>query len=126
MPFINKQTLSSLLTVQGYKILVCFFLVSLASNHSCCNRLNNHVNNKLCTKINNEIDRNAFIDNVECDINHTNSLKHLLNNTEDENDIIQLSTYNDVNTLAERMSASNSTLSILSLNAQSINAKFDH
>ena len=34
--------------------------------------------------INNEIDRNAFINNVECDINHTNSLKHLLNNTEDE------------------------------------------
>ena len=43
--------------------------------------------------INNEIDRNAFIDNVECDINHTNSLKHLLNNTEDEYDIIPLSTY---------------------------------
>ena len=75
--------------------------------------------------INNEIDRNAFINNVECDINDTNSLKHLLNNTEDEYDIIPLSTYTDVNTLAERMSANNSTLSILSLNAQSINAKFD-
>ena len=75
--------------------------------------------------INNEIDRNAFINNVECNINHTNSLKHLLNNTEDEYDIIPLSTYTDVNTLAERMSANNSTLSVLSLNAQSINAKFD-
>ena len=75
--------------------------------------------------INNEIDRNAFINNVECDINHTNSLKHLLNNTEDEYDIIPLSTYTDVNTLAERMSANNSTLSVLSLNAQSINANFD-
>ena len=58
-------------------------------------------------------------------INHTNSLKHLLNNTKDEYDIIPLSTYTDVNTLAERMSANNSTLSILSLNAQSINAMFD-
>ena len=75
--------------------------------------------------INNEIYRNAFINNVECDINDTNSLKHLLNNTKDEYDIIPLSTYTDVNTLAERMSANNSTLSILSLNAQSINAKFD-
>ena len=75
--------------------------------------------------INNEIDKNAFINNVECDINDTNSLKHLLNNTEDEYDIIPLSTYTDVNTSAERMSANNSTLSILSLNAQSINAKFD-
>ena len=36
-----------------------------------------------------------------------------------------ISTYTDVNTLGERMSANNSTLSILSLNAQSINAKFD-
>ena len=58
-------------------------------------------------------------------INHTNSLKHLLNNTKDEYDIIPLSTYTDVNTLAERMFANNSILSILSLNAQSINAKFD-
>ena len=41
--------------------------------------------------------------------------------TEDEYDIIPLSTYTDVNTLAERMSANNSTLSVLSLNAQSIN-----
>ena len=71
------------------------------------------------------LDRNAFMNNVECDINDTNSLKHLLNNTEDEYDIIPLSTYTDVNTLAERMSSNNSTLSILSLNAQSINAKFD-
>ena len=71
------------------------------------------------------LDKNAFMNNVECDINDTNSLKHLLNNTEDEYDIIPLSTYTEVNTLAERMSANNSTLSILSLNAQSINAKFD-
>ena len=75
--------------------------------------------------INNEIDRNTFIDNFECDLNHTNSLKHFLNNTEDEYDIIQLSTYNVVNTWADRMFSNNSTLSILSLNAQSINAKFD-
>ena len=69
--------------------------------------------------INNEINRNAFINNVACDINHTNSLKHL-SNTEDEYGIIPLSTYTDVNTLAERMSVNNSTLSILSLNVQSI------
>ena len=75
--------------------------------------------------INNKIDRKALIDNVECDINHTNSLKDLLNNTQDEYDIIPLSTYTAVNTLAERMSANNNTLSILSFNAQSINAKFD-
>ena len=62
--------------------------------------------------INNEIDRNAFIDNVECDINHINSLKHLINNIEDEYDIIPLSTYTDVNTLAQRtsMSAKHCTL----------------
>ena len=121
--FACKSSLSSLLTVQGYKILVLWY--HWCPNHSCCNRSNNHVNNKLCTMINNKIDRNAFINNVECDINHTNSLKHLLNNTEDEYDIIPLSTYTDVNTLAERMSANNNTLSNLSLNAQSINANFD-
>ena len=112
--FACKSSLSSLLTVQGYKFLVLWYhwcpttpAVIITSN--------NHVNNKLCTMINNEIDRNAFINNVECDINHTNSLKHLLNNTED-NYNIPLSTYTDVDTLAEGMSAINSTLSILSLN----------
>ena len=46
--------------------------------------------------INNAIDRYAFIGNFECDINRTNSLKHFLNNTKDEYDIIPLSTYNDL------------------------------
>ena len=45
---------------------------------------------------------------------------YLLNNTEDKYDIIPLSTYTDVDTLAERMFANNSILSISSLNAQSM------
>ena len=74
--------------------------------------------------INNETQRNAFINSAEHNLNHTNSLKHLLNDSEDEHDehdIISLSTYTDVNILRKRMSDNN----ILSLNAQSINAKFD-
>ena len=58
-------------------------------------------------------------------LNKKFSLSLSLSFIEDEYDIIPLSTYTDVNTLAERMSANNSTVSILSLNAQSINAKFD-
>ena len=78
--------------------------------------------------INNETHRNAFINSTEHNLNHTNSLKHLLNDSKDEHeehDIISLSTYTDVNILRKRMSDNNSALSILSLNAQSINAKFD-
>ena len=78
--------------------------------------------------INNETHRNAFINSAERNLNHTNSLKHLLNDSEDEHDehdIISLSTYTDVKTLRKRMSVNNSALSIRSLNVQSINAKFD-
>ena len=46
-------------------------LSSLLTVQSRCHRSNNHVRS---TMINNEIARNSVIDNVECDINHTNSL----------------------------------------------------
>ena len=61
--------------------------------------------------INNETHRNAFINSAEHNLNHTNSLKHLLNDSEDEHDehgIISLSTYTDVNILRKRMSDNNS------------------
>ena len=60
-----------------------------------------------------------------CNINSTNSLKHLLDDSEEEFDIISVSTYSDVDSLADLMSSNNSNFSILSLNVQSINAKFD-
>ena len=60
-----------------------------------------------------------------CYINSTNSLKHLLDDSEEEFDTISASTYSDVDSLADLMSSNNSNFSILSLNVQSINAKFD-
>ena len=75
--------------------------------------------------INEESNRNAFINNNMCNINGTNSLKHLLDDSEEEFDTISASTYSDVNSLADLMSSNNSNFSILSLNVQSINAKFD-
>ena len=75
--------------------------------------------------INEEINRNAFINNNMCNINSTNSLKHLLDDSEEEFDTISASTYSDVNSLADLMSSNNSNFSILSLNVQSINARFD-
>ena len=75
--------------------------------------------------INEEINRNAFINNNMCNINSTNSLKHLLDDSEEEFDTISASTYSDVDSLADLMSSNNSNFSILSLDVQSINAKFD-
>ena len=75
--------------------------------------------------INEEINRNAFINNNMCNINSTNSLKHLLDDSEEEFHTISASTYSDVDSLADPMSSNNSNFSILSLNVQSINAKFD-
>ena len=75
--------------------------------------------------INKESNRNAFINNNMCNINSTNSLKHLLDDSEEKFDTISASTYSDDDSLADLMSSNNSNFSILSLNVQSINAKFD-
>ena len=53
-----------------------------------------------------------------------NSLKHPLNDSKDEYDVISSSTFTDLKTLTKSITSNNSTLSILSLNAQSINATF--
>ena len=56
-----------------------------------------------------------------------NSLTHLLDTDEPEDEIanIKLSKYTDINTLSESLRSAKSSLSILSLNSQSLNAKFD-
>ena len=50
-----------------------------------------------------------------CNINSTNSLKHLLDDFDEEFDTISASTYFDVDSLADLMSSNNSNFSILSL-----------
>ena len=52
-------------------------------------------------------------------------MRHLLYDSEEEFDNISASTLSDVDLLADLMSSNNSNFSILSLNVQSINAKFD-
>ena len=70
--------------------------------------------------------RNLFIDGVN--LNETNSLKHLLENSEHDEDeevnLIQHSLYYDVQEFVNMINANNG-LSILDLNIQSINAKYD-
>ena len=58
---------------------------------------------------------------------HENSLTHLLDTDEPEVEVvnIKLSEYTDINTLSESLRSAQSSLSILSLNSQSLNAKFD-
>ena len=60
-------------------------------------------------------------------LNHTNSLEHLFNyeNMEEEITNLKLSSYIDIVSLRETTGSAKSTLSILSFNAQSISAKFD-
>ena len=69
--------------------------------------------------------KHEFINNVG--LNHTNSLKHLLNyeNMEEEITNLKLSSYIDIVSLREALGSAEGTLSILSFNAQSINAKLD-
>ena len=56
-----------------------------------------------------------------------NSLTHLLDTYEPEDEVanIKLSEYTDKNTLSESLQSAKISLSILSLNSQSLNAKFD-
>ena len=67
----------------------------------------------------------TFINNTT--FSHENSLTHLLDTDEPEVEVanIKLSEYTDVNTLSESLRSAKSSLSILSLNSQSLNAKFD-
>ena len=60
-------------------------------------------------------------------LNHSNSLEHLINyeNMEEEITNLKLSSYIDIVSLREALGSAKSTLSIVSFNAQSINAKFD-
>ena len=70
----------------------------------------------------NSVNINACFDNSG--FNSANSLTHLLD--EDSSDItsIQLSEYVDVETFSKQFSAAKSKFSILSLNIQTINTKF--
>ena len=67
----------------------------------------------------------TFINNTT--FSHENSLTHLLDTDEPEVEVanIKLSEYTDINTLSESLRSAKSSLSILSLNSQSLNAKFD-
>ena len=67
----------------------------------------------------------TFINNTT--FSHENSLTHLLDTDEPEVEVanIKLSEYTDINTLSESLRSAKSNLSILSLNSQSLNAKFD-
>ena len=69
--------------------------------------------------------KHEFVNNVG--LNQTNSLEHLLNyeNMEEEITNLKLSSYIDIVSLREALGSAKSALSILSFNAQSINAKFD-
>ena len=72
--------------------------------------------------------KHEFINNVGLNlINCTNSLEHLLSyeNMEEEITNLKLSSYIDMVSLRETPGSVKRTLSILSFNAQSINAKFD-
>ena len=75
--------------------------------------------------INEDGNRNAFINDNMCNINSTNSLKPPLDDSEEEFDTISASTYSDVDSLADLVSSNNSNFIIFRLNVQSINAKFD-
>ena len=59
--------------------------------------------------------------------NNGNSLTHLLNTDEPEVEVsnIKLSEYTDINTLSKSLQRTKGGLSILSLNRQSLSAKFD-
>ena len=67
----------------------------------------------------------TFINNTT--FSTENSLTHLLDTDEPEDEVanIKLSKYTDINTLSESLRSAKSSLSILSLNSQSLNAKFD-
>ena len=69
--------------------------------------------------------KHEFVNNVG--LNHTNSLEHLLSYEYMEEEItnLKLSSYIDIVSLREALGSAKSALSILSFNAQSINAKFD-
>ena len=68
---------------------------------------------------------NTFINNEG--FTRTNSLTQLLENDNDRGDFgkIEISPYIDIEALGENIYESRSKLSVLSLNIQSINAKFD-
>ena len=67
----------------------------------------------------------TFINNTT--FSHANSLTHLLDTDEPEDEVanIKLSEYTDIHTVSESLRSAKSSLSILSLNSQSLNAKFD-
>ena len=67
----------------------------------------------------------TFINNTT--FSSENSLTHLLDTDEPEDEVasIKLSEYTYINTLSESLRNAKSSLSILSLNSQSLNAKFD-
>ena len=58
-------------------------------------------------------------------LNSTNSFTHLLDEDSNEVTSITLSEYIDVDTFSQQLLAANSNLSIISLNIQTINTKFD-
>ena len=68
---------------------------------------------------------NAFISNAN--FTEENNLVQLLESSNDFENItdVKLSPYVDIETLKENLYESKSNLSILSINSQSINAKFD-
>ena len=70
-----------------------------------------------------EHSNNACFDNSG--FNSKNSLTHLLDEEPDETPCIQLSEYIDVDAFVEKLSQVKSKLSVLSLNIQTINTKFD-
>ena len=67
----------------------------------------------------------TYINNTT--FSHENSLTHLLDTDEPEVEVanIKLSEYTDINTLSESLRSAKSSLSILSLNSQSLIAKFN-
>ena len=70
-----------------------------------------------------EHSNNACFDNSG--FNSKNSLTHLLDEEPDETPCIQLSEYIDVDAFVEKLTQVKSKLSVLSLNIQTINTKFD-
>ena len=67
----------------------------------------------------------TFINNTT--FSHENSLTYLLDTDEPKVEVanINLSEYTDINTLSESLRSAKSSLSILSLNSQILNAKFN-
>ena len=74
---------------------------------------------------NHNVPINTFINNQN--FTEANNLTNLLGNDDDTEEITQvkLSPYLDMHELSEKLYVAKSNLSIISLNAQSINAKFD-